>query len=51
MREIENLTYQEIEDYTGLAEGTVKSQIRKGRSLLKKMCTRNLTLIEEGAII
>jgi len=47
MRELENMTYQEIEEYTGLAEGTVKSQIRKGRKLLQKMCTRNLSLIEE----
>lgn len=47
MREIENMTYQEIEDYTGLAEGTVKSQIRKGRQILQKMCNRNLLLIEE----
>jgi RNA polymerase sigma-70 factor (ECF subfamily) len=51
MRELENMTYQEIEEYTGLAEGTVKSQIRKGRQMLQKMCKRNLTLIEEGELL
>lgn len=50
MRELENMTYQEIQDYTGLAEGTVKSQIKKGRSMLKKICTRNLILISQGDI-
>lgn len=51
MREIENMTYQEIEDYTGLAEGTVKSQIRKGRKILKKMCSKKLDLIEENHLV
>jgi len=51
MRELENMTYQEIEDYTGLAEGTVKSQIRKGRQMLNKMCKRNLALLDEGEFL
>lgn len=51
MREIEHMTYQEIEQFTGLAEGTVKSQIRKGRQILQKMCKNNLKLIEYEDIV
>jgi len=47
MRELENMTYQEIEDYTGLPEGTVKSQIRKGRQILMKKCKNHLRMIDE----
>lgn len=51
MRELKSMTYQEIEDETGLAEGTVKSQIKKGREMLRKMCKRNLALIEEDYVL
>ena len=35
LRDIENLTYQEISEITGLAEGTVKSRLFRARVALK----------------
>ena len=35
LRDIENLTYQEISEITGLAEGTVKSRLFRARAALK----------------
>jgi RNA polymerase sigma factor (sigma-70 family) len=37
LRDIQNLTYEEIEQITGLAMGTVKSRINRGRVRLQKM--------------
>lgn len=37
MRDIQNLTYEEIEQITGLAMGTVKSRINRGRVRLQKI--------------
>jgi RNA polymerase sigma-70 factor (ECF subfamily) len=37
MRDVQNLTYEEIEKITGLAMGTVKSRINRGRARLQKM--------------
>ena len=42
LRDVEDLTYEEIMDITGLAEGTVKSRIHRGRTLLKQRVTRRL---------
>lgn len=36
LREIEDLTYEEIAQVMGIAEGTVKSRLRRGRELLKR---------------
>jgi RNA polymerase sigma-70 factor (ECF subfamily) len=36
LREIEGLAYEEIGQVTGMAEGTVKSRLRRGRELLRK---------------
>ncbi len=36
LREIEELSYQEIAAITGLAEGTVKSRLHRGRQCLKE---------------
>ncbi len=42
LRDVEDLTYEEIMDITGLAEGTVKSRIHRGRALLKQRVARKL---------
>jgi len=36
LRDVENLSYEEIIDITGVAEGTVKSRIHRARALLKQ---------------
>ena len=36
LREIEDLSYEEVAAVTGLAEGTVKSRLRRGRDLLRR---------------
>ncbi len=36
LREIEGLSYEEIADVLGIAEGTVKSRLRRGRETLKR---------------
>jgi hypothetical protein len=39
LRDIENLSYQEISEITGLAEGTVKSRLFRARVALKEFVT------------
>ena len=36
LREIEGLAYDEIAQVTGMAEGTVKSRLMRGRELLRR---------------
>jgi RNA polymerase sigma-70 factor (ECF subfamily) len=36
LREIEGLAYEEIAQVTGMAEGTVKSRLKRGRELLRR---------------
>ncbi len=36
LREIEGLAYEEIAHVTGMAEGTVKSRLKRGRELLRR---------------
>jgi RNA polymerase sigma-70 factor, ECF subfamily len=36
LREMEDLSYEEIATVTGIAEGTVKSRLRRGRELLRR---------------
>lgn len=40
LRDIENLTYEEIQDITGLAEGTVKSRLHRARHALREKVIR-----------
>ena len=40
MRDLQELSYQEIADQLGLPEGTVKSRINRGRSELARQITR-----------
>jgi RNA polymerase sigma-70 factor, ECF subfamily len=42
LRDIENLSYEEITEITGLAEGTVKSRIHRARAMLKEIVERAL---------
>ena len=37
LRDVEDLSYEEIGEITGLAEGTVKSRIHRGRTMLKAL--------------
>jgi RNA polymerase sigma-70 factor, ECF subfamily len=42
LRDVEDLTYEEIVEITGLAEGTVKSRIHRARGMLKSKVERAL---------
>lgn len=42
LRDVEDLTYEEIMEITGLAEGTVKSRIHRARGMLKEKVSRHL---------
>jgi len=42
LRDIEDLTYDEIMEITGLAEGTVKSRLHRARSALKHLVEQRL---------
>ena len=42
LRDVEDLSYEEIVEITGLAEGTVKSRIHRGRTMLKALVEASL---------
>jgi RNA polymerase sigma-70 factor (ECF subfamily) len=42
LRDIENLSYEEITEIVGVAEGTVKSRIHRARGMLKEIVERAL---------
>lgn len=50
MREIENMSYNEISDYLKLNLSTVKSQIKKGRELIVKKVEKKLAYIDEHGL-
>jgi RNA polymerase sigma factor (sigma-70 family) len=50
MREIENMSYNEISDYLKLNLSTVKSQIKKGRELIVKRVEKKLAFIDEHSL-
>lgn len=44
LRDMENFTYEEIAEVLGVAEGTVKSRIKRGRELLRRKLAGRLAL-------
>ncbi len=44
LREVENLSYEEISEIAGVSEGTVKSRLKRGRDLLRRKLTGCLAL-------
>ena len=42
LRDVEELSYEEIEQITGLAEGTVKSRIHRARAQLREIVEKRL---------
>ena len=44
LREVENLSYEEIGQIAGVAEGTVKSRLKRGRELLRRKLAGCLAL-------
>lgn len=42
LRDVEELSYEEIEQITGLAQGTVKSRIHRARAMLKEWVEKEL---------
>ncbi len=42
LRDVEELSYEEIEEITGLAAGTVKSRIHRARGMLREIVEREL---------
>ena len=43
LREVEGLSYEEIAEVLGIAEGTVKSRLRRGREALKRRLAARLS--------
>lgn len=50
MREIDNMTYDEISDYLNLNLSTVKSQIRQGRMIIADQVRKKIKHIDEHGL-
>jgi RNA polymerase sigma-70 factor (ECF subfamily) len=48
LRDIENLTYEEIQDVTGLPEGTVKSRLHRARNALQEKVEELMRAKDKG---
>ncbi|MDE3179745.1 MAG: sigma-70 family RNA polymerase sigma factor [Acidobacteriota bacterium] len=44
LREVEDLSYEEITEVLGIAEGTVKSRLKRGRELLRRKLAGSMAL-------
>ena len=51
MRELENMSYKHISDDLGINLSTIKSQIKKGRKLVRQKIQSKFKSIEENGII
>jgi RNA polymerase sigma-70 factor (ECF subfamily) len=51
LREIENLTYEEISEFLKINPSTIKSQIKKGREIICKKVEKDLRNIDENGVI
>lgn len=51
MREIDNMSYNEIAEYLELNLSTVKSQIKKGRDIISKKVQKKLDFIDNNGLI
>lgn len=50
MRELENMQYQEIAAYLNRNESTIKSQIRKGRALIREKVEKKFAIIDKNGL-
>ena len=50
LREIDNMTYNEIAEYLELNPSTVKSQIKQGRAIIKKKVEKRFAYIDEHGL-
>lgn len=50
MRELKNMSYRDITDSLGINENTIKSQIKKGREILRKKVEKKFEYLEEHGI-
>lgn len=50
MRELEGMAYKDISEYLDINLSTIKSQIRKGRSIIRKKVQKRLTEIDSNGL-
>lgn len=51
MREIDNLSYNEISEYLNLNLSTVKSQIKQGREIIKRKVIKKINNIDKHGLV
>jgi len=50
MRELEGMTYRDISDYLDINLSTIKSQIKKGRDIIRRKVTKKLKHIDSNGL-